>query len=194
MSKAAVISLTGAGISKSAGIPTFMETPGLSAKLSVDFKREHPEEFRETIELLKRNCSNKQPTPAHCALAAKQIPIITMNVDGLHQAADSEFVLELHGSFARDNVVLYGQSVLNVDEAIGLIASLGAFSRANSIDGYFLIVGSSMQTQFANYLALLADRAGLSVVSINENADEAVPKFLDALDLSPQTLFLKRIA
>ena len=40
---------TGAGISKSAGIPTFEEIPGIKEKLSVDFKESNPKEFEEAI-------------------------------------------------------------------------------------------------------------------------------------------------
>lgn len=49
-----VIAFTGAGISKSAGIPTFEEVEGLKSKLSVEFKEEHPQEFYKTIGALKR--------------------------------------------------------------------------------------------------------------------------------------------
>ena len=133
---AAIIALTGAGISKSCGIPTFQETPGLSEKLSVNFRASHPTEFRAAMDLLTRNCSGKNPTAAHRALAQYQIPIITMNIDGLHQAAGAELVLELHGSVAKNNVVLYGQQVLHVDGAIDLIVALGNYARQNALDGY----------------------------------------------------------
>ena len=186
---AAIIALTGAGISKSCGIPTFQETPGLSDKLSVNFRASHPKEFRAAMDLLTRNCSGKNPTAAHRALAQYQIPIITMNIDGLHQAAGAELVLELHGSVAKNNVVLYGQQVLHVDDAINLISALGNYARRNALDGYFLIIGTSMQTQFANYLHRIAVQVGLSAKYINEDADALVPKFLGSLDLSKQTAF-----
>lgn len=85
-----VIAFTGAGISKSAGIPTFEEVDGLKEMLSVEFKKARPIEFREATNLLKSNVKDKEPTIAHKVLAEYNIPIITMNIDGLHQKAGSK--------------------------------------------------------------------------------------------------------
>src|SRR5699024_5286919 len=41
------------------------------------------------------------PTPGHRAIARLGAPVITQNIDGLHQAAGSEVVAELHGSALR---------------------------------------------------------------------------------------------
>lgn len=176
-----VITLTGAGISKSAGIPTFQEIPGISEKLSVGYKKNHPQEFAQVMANMKANCSGKKPTAAHIALAEYNIPIITMNVDGLHKSAGSEYVLEIHGSFEKDDVVLYGQQIHYADESVNLIYKLGQFCRDNDIDGILLIIGTSMQTQFANYLAMIAEDSGLEVKTINSEADEQVPEFLDKI-------------
>ncbi len=64
-----VVALTGAGISKSAGIPTFEEIPNLKDKLSVEFKQSNPKAFNEAMNLLKDNVKDKEPTLAHKALA-----------------------------------------------------------------------------------------------------------------------------
>src|SRR5690625_6443940 len=40
----------------------------------------------------------KGPTPGHRAIARLGAPVITQNIDGLHQAAGSEIVAELHGT------------------------------------------------------------------------------------------------
>ena len=42
----------------------------------------------------------KQPNGAHRALAQLGIPVITQNIDGLHAAAGSQDVIEVHGSIA----------------------------------------------------------------------------------------------
>ena len=106
-----IIAFTGAGISKSAGIPTFEEIPGIKEKLSIDFKENNPKEFEKAITLLKSNVKDKEPTKAHKILAELDIPIITMNVDNLHTRAGSQNVIELHGNYLQDNIVLYGQEM-----------------------------------------------------------------------------------
>ena len=182
--------LTGAGISKAAGIPTFQEFPGITEKLSVAYKKAHPEEFNETMNTLKSNCTGKSPTKAHISLAEYKIPIITMNIDGLHKSAGSDYVLEIHGNVYEDNVVLYGQQIHYADESLSLIYKCGLFCVDNDIKGSLLIVGTSMQTQFANYLAMIAENSSLSVKFINDNADEEVPKYLSNIDMKYQQIFL----
>ena len=74
-----IVALTGAGISKAAGIATFEETPGLSEKLSVDYKLAHPEEFKKAMQTLVDNVKGKEPTLAHRLLAKLDIPVISMS-------------------------------------------------------------------------------------------------------------------
>ena len=50
-----VIAFTGAGISKSAGIPTFEEVPGLKGKLSLEYKNAHPEEYQKVCNEMIKN-------------------------------------------------------------------------------------------------------------------------------------------
>ena len=104
-----IIAFTGAGISKSAGIPTFLDTPGAKEKFSVEYRKANPVDFYE--EKLKRvkMFDGKEPTKAHKALAELPIPIITMNIDCLHSKAGSRLVYELHGNYIDDNIVLYGE-------------------------------------------------------------------------------------
>lgn len=173
-----VIAFTGAGISKSAGIPTFEEVEGLKDKLSVSFKNEHPKDFSEALRTLKESVEDKKPTKAHQALAEFSIPIITMNIDGLHQKAGSNLVYEIHGSTQNDNIVLYGQDIHFKDEVINLIIKTAEESKNHKEDSIFLVIGTSMQTTFALFLTWLAEERGMKVFYINENADENVPKFL----------------
>ena len=191
-----VIALTGAGISKSAGIPTFQEFPGITEKLSVTYKKAHPDGFKKIMDMFKENCLGKQPTKAHLKLAEYKIPIITMNVDGLHKAAGSNYVLEIHGSLNEDNVVLYGQQIHYAEESVNLIYQCSKFSRNNDLDGVLLIIGTSMQTQFANYLAAIAEDTGLEVKFINEDADKQVPAYLDSIlkDSKYQDLFADEVS
>jgi NAD-dependent SIR2 family protein deacetylase len=100
--------LTGAGISTSAGIPDYRDEQG-------EWKRARPVEFQPFMtrpEVRQRYWSRSmlgwkffgrsQPTPAHRALARLEQRgsvqrLITQNVDGLHQAAGSQQVIDLHG-------------------------------------------------------------------------------------------------
>ena len=91
-----IIALTGAGISKQSHIPTFMERPDVREKLFRSYAKRHPEEYNEVIQQLKANMNGAKPNDAHLALAEYKIPIITMNIDGLHRLAGSD-ALELHG-------------------------------------------------------------------------------------------------
>ena len=93
-----IIAFTGAGISKSAGIPTFLDTPGVKEKFSVEYREANPVDFyTEKLERVKM-LHGKEPTKAHKALAELSIPIITMNIDCLHSKAGSRIVYEIHGN------------------------------------------------------------------------------------------------
>ena len=101
--------LTGAGISTASGIPDYRDADGVRRGRA---PIQGPE-FRTMAAVRQRYWArsmigwpvmrNARPNPGHAALARLQAhallgPIITQNVDGLHQRAGSAGVLELHGS------------------------------------------------------------------------------------------------
>lgn len=107
-----VICLSGAGISVPSGIPDFRSPGGLWTRMdpmeygTIEALHGDPAKvwslFRE-IEAVSRGA---RPNPAHDALARLEASgvvhrIITQNIDGLHQAAGSERVTELHGNGRR---------------------------------------------------------------------------------------------
>ncbi|XP_022649073.1 NAD-dependent protein deacylase sirtuin-5, mitochondrial-like isoform X3 [Varroa destructor] len=109
----AIIALTGAGVSAESGVPTFRGSGGLwRTYQATDLAT--PQAFRKDPVLVwqfyhyrRELVFSKSPNPAHEALArfekeckssGKQFTLITQNVDGLHQRAGSENVIELHGS------------------------------------------------------------------------------------------------
>ena len=112
-----IVFFGGAGVSTESGIPDFRSADGLySAKsgvthppeqvLSHSFFVDHPDEFFAyyKVHLLHPEA---RPNPAHVGLArleerGKLTAVITQNIDGLHQAAGSKAVLELHGSVHRN--------------------------------------------------------------------------------------------
>ncbi len=102
------VALTGAGISTESGLPDF-RTPGSGlwdgwdpvAELSVQALTRDPERFYRAFLSLKR-FGGASPNRAHLALAWMEERgllkgVITQNVDGLHLAAGSRRVLEIHG-------------------------------------------------------------------------------------------------
>jgi NAD-dependent deacetylase len=104
--------LTGAGISVDSGIPDFRSPGGLwsvfdpaeYATLSC-FVRD-PGKAWELYRALGKTLLGKRPNAAHLALAELERAgrlegVITQNVDGLHQAAGSRTVLEIHGDHRR---------------------------------------------------------------------------------------------
>lgn len=94
------LALTGAGISAPSGLPTFDTTwrgQPIRAFLGRRYFKQHPVDFFELYCELEKWC-DAAPNAAHRALAARQIPVVTQNVDGLHQKAGSERVIELHGN------------------------------------------------------------------------------------------------
>lgn len=115
-----VVFFGGAGVSTESGIPDFRGSGGLYTGaegdvspeeiLHVKYFIEHPEKF---YEYYKANMlyPNALPNPAHYALArleeqGKLSGVITQNIDGLHQAAGSKNVIELHGTVDR-NICLH---------------------------------------------------------------------------------------
>jgi NAD-dependent deacetylase len=104
--------LTGAGISRSAGLATYRGEGGLWSDPEIE-KLSHAEALRtrradacQLFWAMRRAVQRCMPTPAHRALAAfeqrgRDVLVVTQNVDGLHQAAGSKRVVEYHGSLAR---------------------------------------------------------------------------------------------
>lgn len=112
-----IVVLTGAGISKASGLPTFRGPDGLWERpdgpgangLDAAALEEDPQGVWTYCNKLRDAVRAAQPNAAHVALAEAEravapgasFTIITQNVDSLHQRAGSRNVLELHGSLAR---------------------------------------------------------------------------------------------
>ena len=112
----AIVFFGGAGVSTESGIPDFRSTGGLYHQqwkyppeeiLSHTFYKSNPEEFFRFYRA-KMLAPDARPNDAHRKLAewermGKLRAVITQNIDGLHQAAGSKNVLELHGSVHRNH-------------------------------------------------------------------------------------------
>ena len=109
-----IVFFGGAGVSTESGIKDFRSVDGLYSEkydyppevmLSHSFFMSHPEEFYRFYRD-KLIIKGAKPNITHHALAklekmGKLKAVITQNIDGLHQAAGSKNVLELHGSTKR---------------------------------------------------------------------------------------------
>ena len=105
-----IVFFGGAGVSTESGIPDFRSTNGLYRQqydyppeeiLSHTFFMKRPEEFFQFYRA-KMLCLTAKPNAAHRKLAqwereGKLKAVVTQNIDGLHQAAGSKQVYELHG-------------------------------------------------------------------------------------------------
>ena len=110
-----IVFFGGAGVSTESGIPDFRSVDGLYHQhykyppetiLSHTFYRQKPEEFYEfyrdklIVEGVEPNIAHKKL--AELEAAGKCKAVVTQNIDGLHQAAGSKVVYELHGSTLRN--------------------------------------------------------------------------------------------
>jgi len=115
-----VVALTGAGISVPSGIPDF-RSPGTGLWASADpmevahisVWRRDPGRFWGFYGQRFATLEGKQPNGAHRALAALEEAgrldaVITQNIDGLHAAAGSKAVIEVHGSIATASCLACG--------------------------------------------------------------------------------------
>lgn len=110
-----IVFFGGAGVSTESGIPDFRSQDGLYHQqydvppetiLSHTYFENHTEEFYRFYRN-KMLCLTAKPNAAHRKLvelekAGKLLAVVTQNIDGLHQMAGSENVLELHGSVHRN--------------------------------------------------------------------------------------------
>jgi len=193
--------LTGAGISAESGVPTFRGPGGVWENESImelatpqGFAR-NPDKVWRWYEERRRGVSACAPNAGHRALADYEarhpgVTLITQNIDGLHQAAGSRNVVELHGALFRVRCTRDGTAhedrrvplpevpprcacgaLLRPDivwfgEALpqqALETAFGAARRAT----LFLVIGTSAVVYPAAGLPAVASGAGAWVVEIN---------------------------
>ena len=196
--------MTGAGISAESGVPTFRGKDGLWRQYrATDLAT--PEAFMrdpgivwEFYNWRRELLAPLKPNPGHSALAEleQRIPdfrLITQNIDGLHRAAGSSNILELHGNiwwvrctrckskFENRTVPLPNAprcslcgAMLRPDvvwfgEALDAAILEMAFEAIQNCE-LMLIVGTSALVQPAASMGVHAKRAGAFVVEINLEA------------------------
>jgi NAD-dependent deacetylase len=129
-----LVVLTGAGISADSGVPTFRGADGLWR----NFRAEDlatPEAFERDPRLVwewynwrRELIAPKKPNPAHMAVVeferrCRRFWLITQNVDGLHRAAGSEQLSEIHGNIWKVRCTACGVVEENYDVPIRILPS-----------------------------------------------------------------------
>jgi NAD-dependent deacetylase len=198
--------LTGAGASTDSGLPDFRSKQGLwqgidPMKLaSMTALRNNPVEFYQFYRYRLSRLNGAQPNPVHTGITALQRAgyvhaLITQNIDGLHQAAGSRGVIEMHGSL-RECVCLecqrrYPSDLLDVEvasaadvprcpecrgalkpdvilfeEALPMEAMEAAIDSTYRAD-LFIVIGSSLEVGPVNQLPELAVSKGARLAILN---------------------------
>lgn len=134
-----IVVLTGAGVSKESGVPTFRDAQeGLWAKYDPQ-ELATPSAFQKNPALVwdwyqyrRQMVAQARPNPGHFALAALQqrypaTRIITQNVDDLHEQAGSSRVIHLHGNIAQSKCSVHCQG----DPTLIDLSSLGDLGAAS---------------------------------------------------------------
>lgn len=205
-----IVVLTGAGVSRESGIPTFREAQeGLWAQYD-PMEMATREGFLRNPPLVWQWYDYRfgmveaaRPNPGHAAIAGlerllPQVVVVTQNIDGLHQAAGSTDVVELHGSIRRFKC-LPGRHIgftradfadqteipprcprcgemLRPDVVwFGELLSAEVLHRAYDLAGTcdaMLVVGTSGAVQPAASLPLIARHSGAVVIDVNPAPDE----------------------
>jgi NAD-dependent deacetylase len=193
--------LTGAGISVESGIPPFRGRAGLWSRYDPEeyatieaFNRDPVKVWRMLLEMAEILLRAK-PNPAHLALAELEeigilSSVITQNIDGLHQRAGSNKVIELHGSGDRliccecgktfpvsDGILstipprcpcggILRPDVVFFGEPLSEEAFSSALAEVNSCR-LLLVIGTSAVIYPAASLPLIARERGAVIIEIN---------------------------
>lgn len=199
-----VLVLTGAGVSAESGVPTFRGGGQTAVWKGMSFdvissarmlERDLPAVW-EWFDYRRGVLGHLKPNPAHVALASWQnrfpdFTLVTQNIDGLHQAAGSENVTELHGNVWRARCVSCSArrdlretnglerppvchecgaamrpDVILFGEMLPLMAFETAAAKARNCELCF-VVGTSAVVYPAAALPEIASAAGAYVVEIN---------------------------
>ncbi len=192
-----VVAFTGAGISVASGIPPFRGPDGLWSKydpscFDIDYFLAHPKESWKLIkEIFYGFLQNVKPNPAHYALARLGCPVITQNIDNLHQKAGSKEVVEYHGTaetlvcmscgkrFKREEVD-FGSDIPSCKYCGGLLKPdfvffkepipREAFERSVELAkgcDTMLVVGTTGEIMPASRIPYIAKMAGAGIIEVN---------------------------
>ena len=164
------VALTGAGVSTESGIPDFRSAGGIWTQFdplevaSIDGFWADPERVWEFYGLRLEVLRAARPNPAHLALAELEQAglvraVITQNVDGLHRAAGSRDVIEVHGTIATASCPRCGRREPDLEQLLPLprCADCGAVLKPDVVMFGELLPAAAIEraTELAQEAALL---------------------------------------
>lgn len=187
---------TGAGMSAESGLATFRDQGGLWEQYPIEEVatpeawRRNPQRVLDFYNLRRAQLLAVEPHPGHYAAAALQarsgIPIITQNVDDLHERAGAQAVLHLHGELRKAQSTVDPQLIYPIEGAAldwGMCCEKGSQLRPQvvwfgeavpameaaypwlELCDFMIVVGSSLQVYPAASLVLdLIDRVPVLVI------------------------------
>ena len=220
--------LTGAGISVASGIPDFRSAEGLWSRYDPQeyatlraFQRDPRKVWRMLAEMLEV-LDAALPNAAHRALARLEAAgmvqgVITQNIDGLHQGAGSETVLEFHGGCRTLSCLDCGRrytrgearsrglppecgcgALLKPDIVFfGEMIPDGALDASRQLAarcGLMLVVGTSAEVSPANQMPWIANQHGATVVEFNLEETQLTGSVTDIFVQGPATTTLPALA
>jgi NAD-dependent deacetylase len=195
------VAITGAGISSASGLPLLGDDVGgieLREFFDGSIYHQDKKQFYDSYRKILRMFVQARPNPAHTALAASHVSVITQNIDGLHRIAGSERLLEIHGNIRElrcmncglvessmralhysvprcpnCNQILHPGITLTGEEVRHVSRATDWAGRADLI----LIVGTELSAQPVAKLPDAA-RQGTPIIEINQNAEVLLPMLL----------------
>ncbi len=211
-----VVALTGAGISVESNIPPFRGKGGLWEKIDpmeyahIDaFRRDPAKVWEVLIKGMKDVIDQARPNAAHLGLArleelGRLQTIITQNVDGLHQMAGSNDVIEFHGNFAWQRCTRCDERLPTQKVDLARIPPLCRCSGVLRPECVFfgemippehlarsqlvasqcdvmLVIGTSATVQPASYIPVISKESGAKVIEINPEASALTGSISDYL-------------
>jgi NAD-dependent deacetylase len=170
-----VIALTGAGISTDSGIPDFRSPGGIWSKYPVkfgdyDYFLNHPEHIFTLGKELLPVLLQAKPNRGHMAFKdledmGKLKAVITQNVDGLHQMAGSQKVIEIHGTYKTATCTGCSRT-FTVDELLSLMQGLPLCPECSSIIKPDVVMfGESLPREAFLEAKTLSEEADLMIVA-----------------------------
>jgi NAD-dependent deacetylase len=201
-----IVAFSGAGVSTESGLADFRSQGGLWERYRMvafqEFLADHESrvEYWSMRRELIPGLLAARPNPAHYALAKLEQTgqlrcVITQNIDGLHQAAGSQRVIELHGTNMTASCLschsqwpiteiqqrleagdldphcgachgLIKPDTVSFGQAMPVEAMEEAYQEAAACD-LLLMIGSSLEVQPANQFPLVAHQRGANLIFIN---------------------------
>ena len=194
-----IVFVTGAGISQESGIPTFRGDDGLwrtydpMQLATIDAFYQNPKLVWEWYEDRRKYILAAKPNAGHVAISElakyKEVWVLTQNIDGLHQRAGSQNVLELHGSIItiKCTVCNFKDKITSSFSEMPPLCKCGNILRPDvvwfgeplpqdvwddaithsSLCDVMVVAGTSLSVSPANLLPIYAKQNGALMIEVN---------------------------